>query len=153
MHALLLQVPGLRQHIKNDFYRVRIAGKDISQNNLKIGMSSLLKKGDVIHIVPRSMGAKSAVGIFQAIAGAILVVVGIYSENPQLIATGAGLMLGGVISMLTKMPQTKIDGNTTSKNTYFSNLDNVLGQGRPIPVCYGEMMVGSQVLSQGLETS
>ncbi|EAB6199351.1 tail assembly protein [Escherichia coli] len=30
------------------------------------------------------------------------------------------------------------------QNTYFSSLDNMIAQGNPMPVPYGEMLVGSR---------
>ena len=69
LHALFLQIPGLRQHVQNDFYRVRIAGNDICEDDLQFGMTSILKSDDVIHIIPAAIGAG---GVFQAIAGAVL---------------------------------------------------------------------------------
>lgn len=69
-----------------------------------------------------------------------------------LMAAGLGLMIGGVAMMLTKLPKTdkSADGGT-NKNTYFSNLDNTIAQGAPVPPCFGKIKIGSKVLSQGLE--
>ncbi|MBK5072239.1 tail assembly protein [Budviciaceae bacterium BWR-B9] len=153
IRALTLQIPGLRQHMQSDYYRVRIAGNDINENALQAGMLSVLKETDVIHIIPRALGAKNAMGILQFVAGAAMVVVGIYTQNYGLVGAGVGLMLGGVATMLTKMPKTKTaEEGATNNNTAFSNLDNTIAQGQPVPLCYGRMMIGSKVLSQGLST-
>lgn len=62
-------------------------------------------------------------------------------------------MIGGVAMMLTKLPQTdKSAEGGINKNTYFSNLDNTIAQGAPVPLCYGQIKIGSKVLSQGIET-
>ncbi|EGR63677.1 lambda tail assembly I, partial [Escherichia coli O104:H4 str. 01-09591] len=37
---------------------------------------------------------------------------------------------------------------TGKQNTYFSSLDNMVAQGNVLPVLYGEMRVGSRVVSQ-----
>ncbi|ECV9903517.1 tail assembly protein [Salmonella enterica subsp. enterica] len=34
------------------------------------------------------------------------------------------------------------------QNTYFSSLENMVAQGNPVPVLYGEMKIGSRVISQ-----
>lgn len=161
LHALMLQIPGLRQHIQGDFYRVRIAGNDISEDGVQMGMSSILRGGDVIHLIPRAVGAG---GAFQAIAGGILVVAGIVvgvmagwtgigaSIGVAMIGAGVGMMMGGIAMMLTKTPKTNTDGGSTNNNTSFSNLDNTVAQGQPLPLAYGRMMIGSKVLSQGLST-
>ncbi|GKX58337.1 tail assembly protein [Leminorella grimontii] len=156
LRGLLLQIPGLRQHISDDFYRVRIAGLDISESDLQAGMLTPLKDNDVIHIIPRAVGAKNG-GIFSFIAGAVMVVVGAFTFytpwGVPLIAAGVGMMLGGVAMMLTKMPKTNTgEDGASNNNTSFSNLDNAVAQGQPVPLCYGRMMIGSKVLSQGLST-
>ncbi|EES9324392.1 tail assembly protein, partial [Escherichia coli] len=38
------------------------------------------------------------------------------------------------------------------QNTYFSSLDNMIAQGNPMPVPYGEMLVGSRRISQDIST-
>lgn len=151
LRALILQIPGLRQHISNDFYRLRIAGQDITQEELKQGMHSPLPDKAVIHLVPRALGAKNA-GIFPTILGAVMVVVGAFTWQPGIIAAGVGMIATGVASMLTKMPQTAKAGDSNITNTAFSNLDNGIAQGAAIPLCYGEVRIGSKVLSQGLAT-
>ncbi|GCL27810.1 phage tail assembly protein [Escherichia coli] len=39
------------------------------------------------------------------------------------------------------------------QNTFFSSLDNMIAQGNPLPVLYGEMRVGSRVISQSISTA
>lgn len=154
LRALLFQIPKLRQHISNDSYRVRIAGKDISETTLENSMSSVLPEDSVIHIIPKAVGAKNG-GIFSIIAGVVMIVVGIITIQAgggALIASGVGMIVSGVAMMLTKLPEVKTDGSQKMSNTNFSNLDNAVTQGEPIPLCYGEMMIGSKVLSQGLST-
>ncbi|EIN3864020.1 tail assembly protein, partial [Escherichia coli] len=38
------------------------------------------------------------------------------------------------------------------QNMYFSSLDNMIAQGNPMPVPYGEMLVGSRRISQDIST-
>ncbi|VEH66724.1 Phage-related protein, tail component [Rodentibacter pneumotropicus] len=67
---------------------------------------------------------------------------------------GASLLLGGVSQMLTPMP--KMPGMTDEKekknSTAFSNLGNLVAQGRPMPLAYGRIRTGSLIISQGIET-
>ncbi|EBT7371529.1 tail assembly protein, partial [Salmonella enterica] len=37
--------------------------------------------------------------------------------------------------------------------TYFSSLDNMVANGNTLPVLYGEMQVGSRVISQEISTA
>lgn len=161
LHALFLQIPGLRKHIENDFYRVRIAGNDISEDEVKIGFTAILQADAVIHIIPKAVGAG---GAFQAIVGGVMFVAGAImvgvlgwtgvggAVGISLMGAGLGLMMGGIAMMLTKTPKTNKDDGSSNNNTSFSNLDNTIAQGQPLPLCYGSMMIGSKVLSQGLST-
>lgn len=156
LRALITQIPGLRQHMMNDYYRLRIAGQDINEPGLKSGMATPLPDEAVIHIVPRAVGAKNG-GIFSVVLGAAMIVAGALTSiaglGMPLMVSGAGMLLGGIATMLTKMPKTmRVDENNKNNNTSFSNLDNSIAQGACIPLCYGEMRVGSKVLSQGLST-
>lgn len=64
------------------------------------------------------------------------------------------MALGGVAQMLTPVPKTPAMSQTDNgrQNTYFSSLDNMVAQGNPLPVLYGEMQIGSRVISQMLST-
>lgn len=154
LRGMCCQIKGLQQRIVDGWFRVRINGVDMTNDNLQFGLHSRLPENAVIHIVPKVAGAKNG-GVFQFIAGAIMVVVGALTSwcgGAALIAGGIGLMVGGVAQMLTKTPKTdKLKEGLTNKNTYFSNLDNTIAQGAPVPVIYGQPKIGSKVLSQGLE--
>lgn len=153
LRGLCCQIKGLQQRIIDGWFRVRINGVDMTTDNLQFGLHSRLPENAVIHIVPKVAGAKNG-GLFQFIAGAIMVVVGAWtfsSGGGGLMAAGFGMMIGGVAQMLTKMPKTEIKSSESNRNTYFSNLDNTIAQGAPVPLIYGRMKIGSKVLSQGLE--
>ena len=154
LRGMCCQIKGLQQRIIDGWFRVRINGVDMTNDNLQFGLHSRLPENAVIHIIPKVAGGKNG-GVFQFIAGAIMVVVGALTSwcgGAALIAGGIGLMVGGVAQMLTKTPKTdKLKEGLTNKNTYFSNLDNTIAQGAPVPVIYGQPKIGSKVLSQGLE--
>ena len=156
LNGLYCQIAGLRQRIIDGWFRVRINGIDINDDNLAVGLHSRLPENAVIHIVPHVAGAKSG-GIFGFIAGAALVVAGVIADVAPgvgfgLIAAGVGLMMGGVAQMLTRMPKTEKKTADSNRNTYFSNLDNTIAQGGVVSLIFGRMKVGSKVLSQELET-
>ncbi|MBE9933819.1 hypothetical protein HAX34_00495 [Escherichia coli] len=70
-------------------------------------------------------------------------------------AAGASMILGGVAQMLApkaRTPRTQTTDNG-KQNTYFSSLDNMVAQGNVLPVLYGEMRVGSRVVSQEICTA
>ena len=71
-------------------------------------------------------------------------------------AVGASLVLGGVAQLLTPTPRLNsagTDAETDPRRSYsFSGVQNVSRQGVPIPVVYGEVIVGSIVVSAGTST-
>ena len=154
LNGLYCQIKGLKKQIIDGYFRVRINGVDMDEDNLQFGLHSRIPQDAVIHIVPKTEGAKG--GAFSFIAGAVMFVVGaIFYWTPvgyPLMASGLGMMIGGVAQMLTKLPKTDKLVGDKNNNTYFSNLDNTIGQGAPVPLCYGLTKIGSKVLSQGLET-
>ncbi len=129
-----------------------------------------LPDGAVIHIVPRVAGAKSG-GVFQIVLGAAAIAGSFFTAGATLAAwgaaigaggmtgilfsLGASMVLGGVAQMLApkaRTPRTQTTDNG-KQNTYFSSLDNMVAQGNVLPVLYGEMRVGSRVVSQEISTA
>jgi predicted phage tail protein len=68
-------------------------------------------------------------------------------------AIGAGLVLNGVSQMLTPTPETPGSALDPASNPLsFSGIQNVSRQGVAVPVVYGETLVGSVVISSGINT-
>ncbi|EAR6586755.1 tail assembly protein [Salmonella enterica] len=161
LHALFLQVPGLRQKISDGWYQVRIAGGDVTPDDVTARLHEPLPCGAVIHIVPRMEGAGNA-GIFQVIAGVALIALAWW--NPAgwfgaaavtgMYGAGASLALGGVFQMLSPKPQSPSMSHADNgkASVYFSSVDNMIAQGNPVPIPYGEIMCGSRVISQEITT-
>lgn len=65
---------------------------------------------------------------------------------------GISLILGGVSQMLFKPPkaQTSAERPENKPSFIFNGAVNTTTQGNAVPVCYGKMIVGSQVISAGL---
>lgn len=160
--ALSAQLPGFRQAIAPNHYRVRLGrNRYVRADQLERDLGQSITDDTVIHLVPVAAGAKSGWGILSAIAGVALIAVawwnplGWSAGTAMMVgAAGAGLALGGVAMMLTPTPKTPAEKSTEaqSRNTSFSNLDNILPQGRPVPLAYGEVYTGSVVISQGLQS-
>lgn len=133
------------------WYQVRIAGSDMAPDTLTARLNESLPPGAVVHIVPRMAGAKN--GIWQVVAGAALIgasfIPGLNAVAAAvLFSAGTSMALGGVAQMLTPVPKTPTVGQTDNgkQNTYFSSLENMVAQGNPVPVLYGEMKIGSRVI-------
>lgn len=172
IRALATQLPAFRQKLSDGWYQVRIAGKDTGERELSARLHESLPDGAVIHLVPRTAGAKNG-GVFQIVLGAVAIAASFFtagaslamwgaalsattlSATTVLFSLGASMILGGVAQMLVPKPKTPRMQTTDNgkQNTYFSSLDNMVAQGNVLPVLYGEMRVGSRVISQEISTA
>ncbi|NRD60848.1 hypothetical protein HRD49_03720, partial [Corallococcus exiguus] len=77
-----------------------------------------------------------------------------YGAGVPLITAGISLVVGGVSQLLFAPPTaTGPDEDDANKPSYvFNGPVNTLAQGHPVPICYGEMEVGSCVVSAGIVT-
>ncbi|SUC09870.1 Phage-related protein, tail component [Pasteurella canis] len=157
--ALTTQIPKLREFIQKGYFTLRIGKEYIDNRFLEKGLYYKLKEGMTIHLTPVLKGSKRG-GVFNVILGAALMAASIFVPGAGLFGglvvfgMGAALTLGGVAQMLTKPPEMQGIGNDTEKkrSTSFSNLSNMVAQGRIVPLAYGRMLCGSMVISQGVET-
>lgn len=120
-----------------------------------------------IRIAPVVQGSKNG-GAIQTIIGVVLIAAATYFGGPAggsaagslfgggvwgVVGTvGISLALGGVAQMITGQ-QSGIDSGESADNTpsyNFSGIKNTVTQGNPVPLCYGEMTVGSAMLSLGI---
>ncbi|OOF48521.1 phage tail protein [Rodentibacter genomosp. 1] len=163
VRALTSQIPNLRQFLQQGLFKVRI-GKDYLDNRyLEKGMFYQLKEKMTVCFTPVLKGAKRG-GLFQVLVGAALIgasflipgagLLGGLITKGMVFGMGAALALGGVAQMLTPMPKMpRITDEKEKKNsTAFSNLGNLVAQGRPMPLAYGRIRTGSLIISQGVET-
>lgn len=161
MSGLLTQIKGLREHLKNGFYKVRIGeGTYLEENQVKADVA--FNADCTIHFTPVVAGAGKGGGGLQMIAGAVLIAIAYinpfgYLSGPMvtaMYAAGASMAISGAISMITKVPDmnTKTVEGEKNQSTSFSNLKNLTPQGRPIPLLYGRMMTSLVLVSQGVET-
>jgi predicted phage tail protein len=107
------------------------------------------------------------VGLSLLTAGATIGLLGLaapFAISPILVGIGASLALGGVAQLLTPVPKMAgpgaasmggmakaADNNDPRKNYSFSGVQNVTRSGVPCPIQYGETIVGSVVISAGID--
>ncbi|WP_044470452.1 tail assembly protein [Mannheimia massilioguelmaensis] len=163
IRALCTQIHGLRETLRDGIYKVRIGKQYLDNSALEKGLFYRLKKGQTITFTPVIQGAKGG-GIFQAVLGVALIGIAMFAPlgliggmaGSNLIGSiGIAMTLGGVAQMLTRTPNMSSGtGNETEKesSTAFSNLNNLVAQGKPVPLAYGLIRTGSLVISQGVET-
>lgn len=160
LRALTSQIKGLRQHLQQGAYKVRIGKNYIDNREVEQGLHYQLKDGDTVSFTPVVKGAKSG-GVFQAVLGVVMIAAAYFSMGTSLAAysgimgaMGASMLLGGVAQMLTKTPSMNTNVNETDKksSTSFNGIQNMAVQGNPVPLAYGRILVGSVIISQGVET-
>ena len=82
-------------------------------------------------------------GIGAAIGGALMTKIGLL---------GGALLLSGVAQLLTPVPKTNTkDEGDPRKSFSFSGIQNTSRAGLPVPVVYGETLIGSVVISAGID--
>lgn len=149
---LIANWPELEQHMADQHYRVSVGGYDLAQDELHDPAGQ-----QEIKIVPVMAGA-GAVG--RIIAGVALIAasfipgVGALAVSLML-GVGASLVLGGVAQLLTPVPQMNSgkDSEKDPRKSYsFSGIQQTSRQGVPVPIVYGETLVGSVVISAGIDT-
>lgn len=182
VRALIVQIKGFRQALREGHYRVLKARPERSPEELSIEELKLrLGRNNEIHIVPVIAGSASgmgkilagvaiiglaiaapyALGFAGGISGALATTFGGISaigfsgiSFGSVAALGAAVALSGVAQMLSPAPT--LAGGTASVDTkasfLFGSADNVTQQGVPVPLVFGEFVVGSVVISVGLST-
>ncbi len=160
LNALYCQISGLRKAIQTHrFFKVKLGKRYFTMPTIRDDVMQEVADGDVLHVIPVIGGSGGAV---QFVVGAVLAAVAVvgyafgWTGIGAVVGTiGVGLMASGVAQMLTKTPSPdNPNRNETEKkqSTSFSNLQNLVAQGRPVPLAYGRILVGSLVIGKGVET-
>ena len=156
-HALACQIPAFKAFMLDSErlgyrFAVFLGKKRTQKNNISEDEIDNITTAEHIHIVPKVIGAGGkAMGWLQVIAGVAMVGVGIFTGNVGLIGAGAGLLLGGVASLMMPTPQIGSqdeDGNRA--NNGFGGAITTVAQGNPVPILYGEREVGGFIASAAI---
>jgi predicted phage tail protein len=158
---LVTNFPELEKHMADQHYRVSVGGHDLSldelhnpagQQQIKI-VPVLAGAGSMTRIL---IGAALIVGSFFT-GGATIGLFGLAAPlavSTVMLGLGASLVLGGVAQMLSPVPDIPKGAgsdNDPRKSYSFSSIQNTSRQGTPVPVVYGETIVGSVVISAGID--
>jgi hypothetical protein len=156
---LVANFPAVEKHMADQHYRVSLGERDLALEEIHDPAGQ-----QVIKIVPVVAGAGAVARI---IAGVALIAlsfvpglqgVALFGSkillSTVLLGVGASLTLGGVAQLLTPTPtlSTGADSNNDPRKSYsFSSIQNTSRQGTPVPIVYGETIVGSVVISAGID--
>lgn len=119
--------------------RLRIAGKDYDKKTAPAAVNSKYPDGTTVIVAPVVEGGIAGIGV----VGWILIGVSVVSVAFSIFMSR---------NMKVKTSAESAQDNTISNNTYTS-VENKVGQGRPVPILLGEMKIGSNVGSLGIDTN
>lgn len=147
--ALSVQVPGFEQfmltaHEQGLAFAVFQDDENIGEDQIDFETGA-----KVIKIVPKVIGAGGN-GILQTILGAVMVVVGVITQQYWAVGMGVGMMVGGIAQMMMpKMDEgdQNQDGNRANKG--FGGAVTTIAQGNPVPILYGQREVGGFIVNAG----
>lgn len=158
VHALCTQLKGLRAYFAEyATHKFLVRGyQDYDETDLNYPQST-----GTLKIVPVVQGT-GAWG--KVIGGAALAVIGLVASpytggaSMALVSMGVALALGGVAQMLAPRQSTNNNGATpedagNQPSLAFDGAVNTMGQGGPVPLGYGRLLVGSQIISVGFSTN
>lgn len=167
---LLANFPQLERHMAEQHYEVKVGDYSLMLGENPAELHMPTSRLDSISIIPVVAGA-GAVGRVIAGVGLIALTVltggfggaaiGLFGAGTVAVGTvavgiGASLVLGGVAQLLTPTPKLDDGGKNSDsdprKSYSFSGVQNVSRQGLPVPIVYGETLVGSIVISTGIST-
>jgi len=175
--ALCVNFPGLDKWLVDSEqdgvgYRVRVGKQQATPDDVSV-LSLPWSEREVFSITPVVAGAGGGVGQtllgialiavavvnpfvgFSAAAGGFAVVAGATATIGTTLAIaagtiGIGLTLRGIAQMISPTPDSG-DDSEKLRNFTFSGIVNTAQQGLPVPIAYGRVVIGSAVISTGLD--
>lgn len=156
---------GLAAHMADYDYKVLVGTLELQAGSNPEQLSYPAGRDEAISIVP-VIGGAGGQGTGAILAGVALVAAAVFIPGlglglagatvTQVGLIGGGLILTGVSQMLTPVPEVPSGegslGDPASNPLSFSGIQNVSRQGVAVPVVYGETLVGSVVISAGINT-
>jgi predicted phage tail protein len=109
-----------------------------------------IKKIDIVPVVEGSDEILTIIIAVVLIVIGIMAVVAGHGYGWYIIMAGVGLLAAGISALLMDEPvmdELRTIQGATSSSYLFNGPVNISREGGPMPVCYGELLVGSQTLS------
>lgn len=119
--------------------RLRIAGKDYDEKTAPAAVNSEYPDGTTIIVAPVVEGGITGISV----VGWLLIGLSVASIAFSIFMAR---------NMKVKTSAESAQDNSITNNSYTS-VENKVGQGRPVPILLGEMKIGSNVGSLGIDTT
>ena len=150
---LVCNFKGIEEHMADQIYMIQVGAKVITEDLINLNTQ------DDIKIIPVVHG-----NFFNFLLGGALKFIApkLFSGTiaTALSAIGTSMLIDGVTSMLAPQQPTfnptngqdSIDPAALASNYSFTGLTNISNAGVPVNLLYGEILVGSIVVSNGVDT-
>ena len=156
---LICNFEGIEKHMAEQFYTIQVGARVITEDLLNFNTQEDIKIIPVVHG-----------NFFQILLGGLLTSLGSGTTilgltlgsmvAPIATAIGTSMLIDGVTSMLTPQEttsstvsgQNSLDPSALASNYSFTGLTNISNAGVPVNLIYGEILVGSIVVSNGVDT-
>tara|TARA_Y100000114_G_scaffold150227_1_gene165486 strand:- start:1494 stop:2093 length:600 start_codon:yes stop_codon:yes gene_type:complete len=159
---LVCNFEGIEKHMAEQFYTIQVGAKVITEDLLNFRSQDDIKIIPVVH--GNFIGLIIGAGL-KFLGGKV----GVTLLGSKLLATvattalttiGTSMIVDGVTSLLTPQQTTvsptgrmnSLDPSAFASNYSFTGLTNVSKAGVPVNLVYGEILVGSIVVSNGVDT-
>ena len=155
---LVCNFKGIEEHMAEQFYTIQVGAKVITEDLLNLNTQDDIKIIPVVHgnFFPILLGAGALFGASAITAGSFL---GSTLLVNALTAIGTSMLIDGVTQMLAPQQnnlsptgQDALDPAALASNYSFTGLTNISRAGIPLNLVYGEIVVGSIVVSNGVDT-
>ena len=172
---LAANFPDLEKYMSQQFYIIKMNGNLLAEDELDLQSDGVIQiipiaTGSIIKGIIAGAGALFAGGAASAAGGAFFTktIVGSLTVGGliggTLTAIGTNMVIGGVTQMLSPTQQVtyptnngsdinRNDANLKDSNYSFSGIANISRAGVTLPLVYGEILVGSVLVSNGVDTA
>jgi len=149
---------GIEDHMAEQFYTIQVGARKITEDLLNFKTQEDIRIIPVVHgnFFSLLLGAGALFGA-GAVKGAGFI--GAKLLAGALTSIGTSMLIDGVTSMLTPQQnnlaptgQDSLDPAALASNYSFTGLTNISNAGVPVNLVYGEILVGSIVVSNGVDT-
>lgn len=155
IRAMCSMVPGFESFMLSSKEKGLGFACFLGKKNLSEDQLTYPAGDDEIRIAPIVLGSGRG-GLFSIILGVALVGAAFFTGGTSIAAwsalqtglgvAGVAMVLTGVSQFLVKQPKGLVAADKENKESYnFNGVVNTTAQGNPVPVCYGELIVGSVV--------
>tara|TARA_R100000426_G_scaffold23142_2_gene20014 strand:+ start:710 stop:1309 length:600 start_codon:yes stop_codon:yes gene_type:complete len=159
---LVCNFKGIEKHMAEQIYTIQVGTKVITEDLLNLNTKDDIRIIPLVHgnffqilLGAGALFAKSAIPA--KILGSTLLSTVV---TTTLATVGTSMVVDGVTSMLTPQQsnqsvasgQDSLDPAALASNYSFTGLTNISNAGVPVNLVYGEILVGSIVVSNGVDT-